>query len=246
MLASEDPFQFPRVESRQDQGADGRSLKAYVDSDWAGDRQTRHSISGGCLILFDCVVQAWSRKQPKVSQSSAEAELQALNTEVLEAQQLQNHDRMYKHGEYTDSTAARAIALKKGFSPKVNHLNIKQLYCQEFFQAGGHDLQEVCGKFNPADLMTKAVDIKTLTRLRPMLGLTIFGGELEQKAVESIAANSRQEDAHHRLVELGSYALGQALGVSAGRGKRAVSAAVMSSVLIQSLMCVEAGTLPYC
>eukprot|EP00971_Amphidinium_carterae_P164138 3253996-Amphidinium_carterae.1 len=251
MLASEDPFQFPGGwNPDKDQGADRRSLKAYVDSDWAGDRQTRHSISGGCLFLFDCMVQAWSRKQPTVSLSSAEAELQALNTGVLEAQQLQNHVTellSMKSGQdvqawgvtvYTDSTAARAIALKQGLSPKVKHLNIKQLYCQEFFQAEGHDLQKVSGKFNPADLMTKAVDIKTLTRLRPMLGLTIFGGELEQKAVESIAANSRQEDAHHRLVELGSSALGRALGVSEGRGKRAV----MSSVLIQSLMCVEAGT----
>eukprot|EP00971_Amphidinium_carterae_P310371 6167656-Amphidinium_carterae.5 len=118
---------------------------------------------------------------------------------------------------YTYSIAARAIALNKGLSPKVKHLNTKQLYCQEFFQAEGHDQQMVCGKFNPADLMTKAVDIKTLTSL------------------ESIAADSRQEDAHHHLVELGSSEsdLVRALEVSAGRGKRAV-------------MSGSVGTLPCC
>eukprot|EP00971_Amphidinium_carterae_P025254 498911-Amphidinium_carterae.1 len=58
-------------------GEERKSLKAYVDSDWATDRRDRKSISGGCLFLYGCLLHSWSRKQTTVALSSAEAELGA-------------------------------------------------------------------------------------------------------------------------------------------------------------------------
>lgn len=49
-------------------------MKSYVDSDWAGDRSTRKSVSGWLIMINECVVGWGSRGQKCVSLSSTEAE----------------------------------------------------------------------------------------------------------------------------------------------------------------------------
>eukprot|EP00969_Alexandrium_andersonii_P300634 13291185-Alexandrium_andersonii.AAC.1 len=49
-------------------------IDVMVDSDWAGQRSDRRSVSG----LQDCLMAGWSRTQHQVAQSSAEAELYAI------------------------------------------------------------------------------------------------------------------------------------------------------------------------
>ena len=53
-------------------------LKAYCDSDFAGDKDTRRSVSGYCIYLFDCLI-CWKNKgQKHVTLSSTEAEYVAV------------------------------------------------------------------------------------------------------------------------------------------------------------------------
>ena len=49
----------------------------YTDSDWAGDKETRRSTSGGCLMLGQHVISHWSKSQSNIALSSGEAELNA-------------------------------------------------------------------------------------------------------------------------------------------------------------------------
>ena len=44
----------------------------YTDSDWAGDRKTGKSTSGGIVMLGGRLVKSWSRTQDAVTLSSAE------------------------------------------------------------------------------------------------------------------------------------------------------------------------------
>jgi hypothetical protein len=53
-------------------------IEVYPDSDWAGSRRTRRSISGGIATTSGSVVKTWSGTQASVATSSGEAEYYAL------------------------------------------------------------------------------------------------------------------------------------------------------------------------
>ena len=50
---------------------------AWSDSDWAGCRVTRRSMSGGLITLGDSVIKSWANRQASVALSSGEAEFYA-------------------------------------------------------------------------------------------------------------------------------------------------------------------------
>ena len=60
------------------------AAKGYSDSDWAGDRETGKSTSGGLVMLGSHLIKSWSRTQDSVTLSSAEAELVALGKLAME------------------------------------------------------------------------------------------------------------------------------------------------------------------
>ena len=49
-------------------------IKAYSDSDFAGDKDNRISITGFCIYLENCLISWRSRAQKHVTLSSSEAE----------------------------------------------------------------------------------------------------------------------------------------------------------------------------
>ena len=55
----------------------GNEVKIVVDSDWAGCSQTRKSTNGGCIMVGDVCLKAWSTTQRVVALSSGEAEYYA-------------------------------------------------------------------------------------------------------------------------------------------------------------------------
>ena len=59
-------------------------VQAMVDANWADDAIDRKSTSGGVLYFHGCAIATWSRRQSCVALSSAESELYALGSAVLE------------------------------------------------------------------------------------------------------------------------------------------------------------------
>nr|KYP48333.1 hypothetical protein KK1_030026 [Cajanus cajan] len=57
---------------------DTLTMKIYTDADYAGSITDRKSTSGYCIFLGDSLVTWRSKKQDRVSRSSAEAEFRAL------------------------------------------------------------------------------------------------------------------------------------------------------------------------
>ena len=54
-------------------------LKSFSDSDWAGSKDDRRSITGYCIYLNGCLVSWKSRGQKHVTLSSTEAEYVAVS-----------------------------------------------------------------------------------------------------------------------------------------------------------------------
>ena len=63
--------EFEYVQVRFDEAG---LLKGYSDSDWAGCKASRRSMSGGLVTLAGSTLKAWSNRQASVALSSGEAE----------------------------------------------------------------------------------------------------------------------------------------------------------------------------
>ena len=58
------------------------TLRAQVDSDWAGCEKSRKSTSGGLIYFGTHVILHWARTQTTIALSSGEAELGGIITGV--------------------------------------------------------------------------------------------------------------------------------------------------------------------
>ena len=52
-------------------------LSVFTDADWAGDKETRRSTTGGCVTIGKRLLKGWSRTQTLIALSSGESELYA-------------------------------------------------------------------------------------------------------------------------------------------------------------------------
>ena len=136
-------------------------LTTYVDSDWAGDRSTRKSTSGGALYLGDHLLKSWSTTQQVTALSSGEAELYAMLKGAT-----QSKGMMSMLGDFgasveatvcSDASAAIGIAYRRGLG-KTRHIEVQYLWIQREVADGKLQLEKVSTDANPADLLTKALN----------------------------------------------------------------------------------------
>ena len=99
---------------------EGENPVGCSGSDWAGDRRTGKSTSGGIIMLGSHLIKSWSRTQDSVTLSSAEAELVALGKlamEMLGVRSMCREWRLAKEGHaiklFADASAALSIAKGK-------------------------------------------------------------------------------------------------------------------------------------
>ena len=103
-------------------------------ADWAGDRQSRKSVSGGTILLGKHLIGAWTKQQSILATSSAEAEMYAGNRAATESMGVQafakDLGRAVPIRRHIDSSAALSIISRTGLG-KAKHIETQHLWLQE-------------------------------------------------------------------------------------------------------------------
>ena len=187
-------------------------LRIFTDSGWAGNSETRKSVSCAVESFGAHMVECSVGKQSIVALSSAEAEFYAIvrgaamgmqTLQIMEAfvralsttEVKDDDEKLISLGVSSDSSAARAICNRVG-SGKVRHLSIKELWIQEEVRKKRLALDSVDTSMNWGDIGTKAHPKERLDSLVSQLPLrrTIVGavvaGLVEQARAEPSALPS--------------------------------------------------------
>ena len=149
-------------------------VTVFVDSDWAGDRKTRKSTSGGCVMYGDHLIMHWSKMQGNVALSSGEAELNAAVKGVSEGIGIIELclELGFEIGMKlaTDATVCKSILLRHG-AGKIKHLTTKQLWVQGAIETYKMKIVKVPRDSNGADLLTHGCSVEDLRRHLKLFGL---------------------------------------------------------------------------
>ena len=143
----------------------GGHIDAYSASDWAGDRATRKSTSGGVLMIGSHLLKSWSTTQPVIAQSPGEAELYALVKTAAQAKGLfsllVDFNLATTVTVHTDSDAAIGIVHRKGLG-KTRHIETQYRWIQECLGDKSIAVRKVGTKDNPADMLTRGFKLEPL------------------------------------------------------------------------------------
>ena len=147
-------------------------LEVFSDSDCAGDKQNRKSVSCAMFYLDGAYFYSYSRTQKSIALSSAEAEYMALTGAASEGIGLHAAARFLTGKRvqlkaYTDSSACRGITNRQG----VKHLQIRLLWLRA----------AVGTKENTADLGTKPLSTRRVKYLLNMIGMCSSEGRVGEK-----------------------------------------------------------------
>ena len=133
-------------------------LAVYSDSDWAGEKITRRSTSGGIVAWGNGLIKSWSNRQSVVARSSGEAEYYSLGKSMSEAMGIRavaaDLGWDVKVTCNLDSSAAKAMASRIGLG-KTRHIEVLYLWVQDVVKNKWIMLKKIPGDQNPSDILTK-------------------------------------------------------------------------------------------
>ena len=150
---------FPRLTQLLPWESKKYEITGHADSDWAGDKRSAKSTSGGALYLGQSLIKSWSCNQSVIALSSGEAELYALTkltTQCVGMISLAGDFGCVMRGKVkSDSTAAIAIASRNGLGGKSRHIRVQYLWIQDALKGDNLKLEKVLTTLNTADVLTK-------------------------------------------------------------------------------------------
>ena len=131
----------------------GNEVKIVVDSDWAGCSQTRKSTNGGCIMVGDVCLKAWSTTQRVVALSSGEAEYYAAIKGASEGLGFLAGCAdlgIWTNGAVslrvlTDSSACKGICQRTGLG-KIRHIDVAMLWLQDLVRKGKIQMSKIPGR----------------------------------------------------------------------------------------------------
>merc|ERR1711884_807467 len=139
----------------------------YTDADWAGDKESRKSTSGGCIMMGKHLIKGWAKTQTLIALSSGESELYATlraASEGLGMQSVAQDLGIELQGEvWGDASAALGIVKRRGLG-KTRHIDTGYLWIQQTAAEKRLKFGKVLGRDNPADLYTKYLDWESIRR----------------------------------------------------------------------------------
>ena len=137
------------------------NITGYSDADYAGDKDTRRSISG--LVIYLCGIPiAWkSNGQKAVTLSSTESEYHALSelcSEIIFVKQILEFVQVeveYPIIVRVDNVGAMFLANNPVLSQRTKHISVRQHFIREFVEDGIIKVIFVKSRNNDADIFTK-------------------------------------------------------------------------------------------
>ena len=144
---------------------DGEKLKAYTDSDWAGDTDDRKSCSGNILVLSGAAISWKSKKQASVALSTMEAEYTALSEvsrEIIYMKRLLTHMGFYDLVKtpisvYCDNQSAIKLSKDAVFHKRSKHIDISFHFTRELVENNEIVVEYLETHCMPADILTKSL-----------------------------------------------------------------------------------------
>jgi len=143
--------------------ADPNQPIGYVKSNWAGESKHRRSISGMCLYFAGAPVVYRSHFQPKISQSSTEAEFidtaKAGKLALYLRYMLNDLGINKSHATtlYEDNTAAVTMANASCPTRRTHHMKIKHFSLLDWVSIDLLILFAISTHENPEEILTKSL-----------------------------------------------------------------------------------------
>jgi hypothetical protein len=156
-----------------------RGLVGYVDSDYAGDLDTRRSLKGYVFTIGGCAVSWKARLQATVALSTTEAEYMAISEAAKEA--------IWLRGLYSelcgisscvtihcDSQSAICLTKDQMFHERTKHIHIRYHFIRDVIARGGViKVRKIHTRDNPADMMTNPVPTTKFELCSSLAGIKV-------------------------------------------------------------------------
>ena len=146
--------------TRTDPGRD--ALEGYVDADYAGNVDTRKSLSGFVFTLFGTAVTWKANQQSVVALSTTQAEYIALVEGVKEAIWLKGMIGEMGISQgcvkiHCDSQSAIHLANHQVYHERTKHIDIRLHFVRDMIETKEIMVEKVASEENPADMFTKSL-----------------------------------------------------------------------------------------
>ena len=152
-------------------------MKAYSDSDFAGDTETRKSVSGFVIYLCGAAISWRSKGQKSVSLSSTEAEYMAISEVAMEILYIEGIlkflDQKLKYPIIVHVDNIGAVYLSKNATTgnRTKHIDTRYHFVREYIEDGIVKVVFVRSEKNDADLFTKNLNGETFKKHSKSIGL---------------------------------------------------------------------------
>ncbi|XP_071708723.1 secreted RxLR effector protein 161-like [Rutidosis leptorrhynchoides] len=154
-------------------------LKGFVDADWMGDANDRHSTSGYCFNMSSAIISWCSKKQDVVALSSTEAEYIAATMAAQECIWLRRLiGDILEKVDYVvklkcDNESAIKLASNAVFHACTKHIEMRYHFIREKVLSGEIELANIRTNAQVADIFTKALMKTKFMEFREALGFLI-------------------------------------------------------------------------
>ena len=145
-------------------------IVAYCDSDFAGDKNTRRSVTGFCIYIGDSLISWKARAQKSVTLSSTEAEYVAVSevcAEIIFIKYLLEFVEVnveYPITVMCDNVGAIFLSNNAKNSNRTKHVDIRAHFVRQYVEDGIIKINFVRSTDNEADTFTKNVSGKIFNK----------------------------------------------------------------------------------
>ncbi|OLP75929.1 Retrovirus-related Pol polyprotein from transposon TNT 1-94 [Symbiodinium microadriaticum] len=182
-------------------------VETLSDSDWASNKASRKSVTASMVYMGGSLMFSASRTQKVISLSSAEAEVHAATSTMIDGLMVKTlldfaTGSSVTVNHFMDSAAGLGVLKRSGIG-KIRHLSCRILWTQEAVKCGRISLNKVDTKINVSDLGTKCLSRARINLLLNFCG--IFDCELDCLVGEE----ERRQFEEQKFVKQGKAVLGK-------------------------------------